>query len=381
MLKLVQPLFEGPLDIIGDVHGEYTALRKLLGSLGYDEQGNHAENRRLIFVGDLVDRGHDSPAVLELVMTLTRNGRAQAVMGNHELNILMQTYGHGNGWILDPPEGVAAERFRSVRATPEQRERFLAFLSTLPVALARSDLRVAHACWRTESVNLLHMDDSEIPVVERFRHYDAATRARLETDDVMQAALRYEKSVFDPATAPPECQPLPVPAHAQAEVAIQHGNPLRILMTGAARTTIMPYHATGRWRMTERTPWWNEYRERVPVIIGHFWRSFASTDAKRYGVFGQDVLEGVESHDWMGLAKNVYCIDYSVGKRYLARSDKDRNDKDRNDKGGHDEDRNDKESISNEGHLSVLRVPEWQVHHDDGSEVSIGPPGLSGYGV
>ena len=55
-MPLVDKLFSGPIDIIGDVHGEIGALLSLLDLLGYDGQGNHAEGRRLVFLGDLGDR-------------------------------------------------------------------------------------------------------------------------------------------------------------------------------------------------------------------------------------------------------------------------------------------------------------------------------------
>ena len=64
---LVRTLFEGDLDIVGDVHGEIGALESLLGELGYDSSGHHPDGRRLVFVGDLTDRGPDCPAVVRLV--------------------------------------------------------------------------------------------------------------------------------------------------------------------------------------------------------------------------------------------------------------------------------------------------------------------------
>ena len=87
-MKLIDKLNAGKLDIVGDIHGEYDALKTLLAKLDYAADGSHADGRRLVFVGDLVDRGHDSPAVIETVMRLTNDGRAQCVLGNHELNIL-----------------------------------------------------------------------------------------------------------------------------------------------------------------------------------------------------------------------------------------------------------------------------------------------------
>ena len=70
MPSLIQPLFDGPLDIIGDVHGEIDPLRSLLRHLGYDDGGLHPDGRRLVFVGDLTDRGPDSPAVVNLIQRL-----------------------------------------------------------------------------------------------------------------------------------------------------------------------------------------------------------------------------------------------------------------------------------------------------------------------
>ena len=87
--KVVGELFEGPIDIVGDVHGEHEALWNLLTYLGYNNEGEHPEGRRLVFVGDLVDRGPNSPQVVEDVIRFFDNGTAQCILGNHELNILM----------------------------------------------------------------------------------------------------------------------------------------------------------------------------------------------------------------------------------------------------------------------------------------------------
>lgn len=73
----------GPFDIIGDVHGCAAELEALLGKLGYTD-GVHPEGRTAVFVGDLVDRGPDSPGVLRRVMGMVRSGHALCVPGNHE---------------------------------------------------------------------------------------------------------------------------------------------------------------------------------------------------------------------------------------------------------------------------------------------------------
>ncbi|WP_406270129.1 polynucleotide kinase-phosphatase [Actinacidiphila glaucinigra] len=73
----------GPFDIIGDIHGCSSELETLLGKLGYVD-GVHPEGRTAVFVGDLVDRGPDSPGVLRRVMGMVAAGDALCVPGNHE---------------------------------------------------------------------------------------------------------------------------------------------------------------------------------------------------------------------------------------------------------------------------------------------------------
>jgi protein phosphatase len=83
----------GPFDVIGDVHGCRAELETLLARLGYelirDEQGRPIDarppaDRTALFVGDLVDRGPDTPGVLRLVMGMVGAGHALCVSGNHE---------------------------------------------------------------------------------------------------------------------------------------------------------------------------------------------------------------------------------------------------------------------------------------------------------
>ena len=73
----------GPFDIFGDIHGCASELETLLRKLGYAD-GRHPEGRTAVFVGDLVDRGPDSPGVLRRVMGMVEAGTALCVAGNHE---------------------------------------------------------------------------------------------------------------------------------------------------------------------------------------------------------------------------------------------------------------------------------------------------------
>ena len=90
---------KGPFDIIGDVHGCFEELKLLLIKLGYninetEERDNNfgytiiaPENRKVVFVGDLVDRGPDTPRVLRVVMSMVNSGIAYCVPGNHDLKL------------------------------------------------------------------------------------------------------------------------------------------------------------------------------------------------------------------------------------------------------------------------------------------------------
>ncbi|GAA3855990.1 hypothetical protein GCM10022243_21630 [Saccharothrix violaceirubra] len=83
----------GPFDVIGDVHGCADELRELLGLLGYVD-GAHPDGRTAVFVGDLVDRGPDTPGVLRLAMPMVRAGTALSVRGNHEDKLVRALNGH-----------------------------------------------------------------------------------------------------------------------------------------------------------------------------------------------------------------------------------------------------------------------------------------------
>ncbi|MEI2811998.1 MAG: polynucleotide kinase-phosphatase [Nocardioides sp.] len=86
----------GPFDIIGDIHGCASELRTLLTHLGwklhsegeYAVGASHPEGRQAVFVGDLVDRGPDTPGVLRLVMGMVASGDALCVSGNHEAKLV-----------------------------------------------------------------------------------------------------------------------------------------------------------------------------------------------------------------------------------------------------------------------------------------------------
>jgi protein phosphatase len=88
---------KGPFDIIGDVHGCFAELIELMGKLGYDttnpSQVVPPSGRKAVFLGDLVDRGSDTPAVLRLVMSMVEQKTALCVPGNHDVKLMRKLRG------------------------------------------------------------------------------------------------------------------------------------------------------------------------------------------------------------------------------------------------------------------------------------------------
>lgn len=311
---------EGPLDVVGDVHGELDALLSLLEALGYDRAGVHPEGRSLAFVGDLCDRGPDSPGVIDLVRELVRTGRATCVIGNHELNLLKGDRKHGNDWFWN--SGSQRDRefepFRSLKSDAE-REDVLRFFHTLPLAASRADLRVTHAAWDAASMARIADRAGGEDLVELFEAWDRAIIDEMHKDgslDPSEAQRRdHEELYWDRDAKMPMLELV-----GRRDERRQMGNPLRVLTSGAERLARAPFFASGHWRFVERVRWWDEYDDAVPVVVGHYWRAFDARHRELYAKGEFDPFHDLGSLAWMGRRGNVFCVDYSVGGRYLERA-------------------------------------------------------------
>ena len=138
----------GPFDIIGDVHGCYDELAGLLERLGYQVAADggsaaHPEGRTAVFVGDLVDRGPATPAVLRLVMAMTAAGTGFSVSGNHEAKLVRALRGRN----VTVSHGLAESLAQLAAEPPEFTTRATAFMDQLlgHVVLDDGKLVVAHA--------------------------------------------------------------------------------------------------------------------------------------------------------------------------------------------------------------------------------------------
>lgn len=150
----------GPFDIIGDVHGCYDELLELLELLGYvhasddgkseepDDVWRHPAGRRVIFVGDLVDRGPGVTQVVRLAMRMMAAGQAFWAPGNHDIKLMRALEGRN----VHIAHGLQAS-LNQIDALPTAEERaafrrdFVNLIHQIPpyLWLEGGDLVVAHA--------------------------------------------------------------------------------------------------------------------------------------------------------------------------------------------------------------------------------------------
>lgn len=293
-------------DLIGDIHGEAPTLKALLEELGYrltTDGYNHPENRMVIFLGDLIDRGNWQRDVISIVREMTEAGTALCVMGNHEFNAIAYATPDRDGRALRRhnkkntkqhkafldaylPEntvnrvGMSFDELDAIRADYDN---VIHWFKTLPMWIDLPALRVIHACWDQKEIDFLSNRHS----------------GPLLTDELL-----FQASVFG----------------------TKEHRALETLLKG--KEVALPEGASyndkeGTLRTVMRTKWWGErgsYRDcymgpeearenipdipisgdplvhystnDVPVFIGHYW------------------LDGEPTP----LSNNIACLDYSVAK-------------------------------------------------------------------
>ncbi|MEQ1609984.1 MAG: metallophosphoesterase [Hyphomonadaceae bacterium] len=155
------------IDFIGDIHGCSVQLERLLQTLGYvrrDGVWQHSE-RRVIFLGDFIDRGPEQRKTLEIVRPMVERGGASAVMGNHEFNAICYATPTRDGFVRP-----------HIKKNRHQHEAFLAeypfessdhrdaisWFMTLPLYIDTAAFGVVHACWCEDSFRALgpHLRDT-----------------------------------------------------------------------------------------------------------------------------------------------------------------------------------------------------------------------------
>lgn len=281
-------------DVIGDIHGHADALMRLLSQLGYAESDHvyRHPDRRVIFVGDFIDRGPDQTRVLTIARRMCEAGTALAVMGNHEFNALGWATPDGEGSHLRPHTqkntSQHVEFLNQIGENSADHAAALAWFRTLPVWLEFPGLRAIHACWHDPS---------------RAALADCLDGANRFTDEGLRRASRKGSPAYNAAEVLLKGPELDLPAgksfhdkdgHERTEV--------RIRWWDSSATTFKTA-ALGMDERLDELPDGTitaEYRYEAdrPVLFGHYWL----TDLAKIG------------------SGAAMCLDHSVAKsgRLLA---------------------------------------------------------------
>jgi hypothetical protein len=146
-------------DIIGDIHGHADKLIMLLEKMGYRKKNGayRHPHRTAVFVGDLIDRGPQQLAVVDIVRRMVDSG-AKACLGNHEFNAVayflrdMTTHDA----YLRPRNAKNKHQHQAflseVEHQPAKHKEIVDWFLTLPLWLDMPGFRVVHACWDSASI-------------------------------------------------------------------------------------------------------------------------------------------------------------------------------------------------------------------------------------
>lgn len=280
-------------DFIPDTHGQRELLVDLLARLGYRRSAagwrRPGGGRRVVFLGDYVDRGPDSPGVIHLVRDMVEADAALAIAGNHEVNMIRfhaRKIGAPEPMREHSPKNIAqhAETLAAYEGRDAQLTQDLRWLADLPFWLDLGDVRAVHAAWDDDAVARLS---------------SATPKGQLG----VEGHLRYGKqseigAAIEVLTCGPEVD-LPEP-HAFTDKGGHRRTRTRIIWWRAGAATWRdialsvpnlselpdepaPAHVSAR-----------QYPgDAAPVLFGHYWKTWDG---------GPGQLE----------AANAFCLDYSA---------------------------------------------------------------------
>lgn len=283
-------------DVIGDIHGQYALLKKLLSRLGYvyaNGSWRHPDGRQVIFLGDLIDRGPEPCKVVDTVRNMIEAGSARCIMGNHEFNAIR--------WTMRDPEhpenflrphtkknySQHAATLEDMKENPRRHKEYVEWFKQLPLWLDLDGARFVHACWDEDSINLLRRETHD-GVARSDEFFIRASRKGTP----LQAAMERICTGIE-VPLPRGMTFLDKDGHQRSNVRI------RWWLNGAAAKT---------WRelaiLDEKAlaglpdaPMPSEYRQispqGSPVFIGHYWLAPSAPKEP--------------------LTPHVACLDYSAG--------------------------------------------------------------------
>lgn len=157
-------------DIIADIHGCADKLEALLDKLDYRyEDGTWCHpTRKVIFLGDYIDRGSQIRETLEIVSRMREKGSAICLMGNHEFNALAWATPdpHNPGQYLRPhTEQNRRQHAQTIEQLGGDYPDWIEWIKTLPLWLDLScegiPLHAIHACWSDVAMKSLREFETE----------------------------------------------------------------------------------------------------------------------------------------------------------------------------------------------------------------------------
>lgn len=148
-------------DLIGDIHGHADQLQELLNKLGYSKQNGsyaHAE-RKVLFVGDYIDRGPKIRKTVKIVRSMVESGNAIALMGNHEYNAICFHYPEQDGGHLRKHDiKNILQHIKTLEQFQNRQEKYndyIDWFKTLPLYFENENFRAVHACWDYAHIEFL----------------------------------------------------------------------------------------------------------------------------------------------------------------------------------------------------------------------------------
>ena len=151
-------------DLIGDIHGCANSLVSLLEKMGYQHSKGcyRHKQRKVVFVGDIVDRGPRIREALHIVKDMVDQGQAEIVLGNHEYNAMCYCTEGRKGSGMQYLREHNARHHRLIRETLEEFDAhrsewqaFLRWFHDIPLFIEKDHFRVVHACWDNVAIERL----------------------------------------------------------------------------------------------------------------------------------------------------------------------------------------------------------------------------------
>ncbi|MFM7683713.1 MAG: metallophosphoesterase, partial [Bacteroidota bacterium] len=182
------------IDFIGDIHGYADELEKLLSKLGYSkDNGTYVHpDRKVLFVGDYIDRGPKIRETLQIVRSMVERGNAIALMGNHEYNALCFHFQESEGGHLRKHEIKNIiqhyETLKQFENRQDEYEDYLEWFKTLPLYYETETFKAVHACWDNQHIEFLRntLENDRLTDEHIYQSVKKGTKLNLAVEETLK---------------------------------------------------------------------------------------------------------------------------------------------------------------------------------------------------